>query len=182
MFKNKFINYFIVLSLIFIILIPYVNAGFWDFFKIGKKVSTLEFKNTEKQIAKKELSNIEKNAIRGAEWELKVQKIICSKYTCVYDLNKIPTKSILTSQWDDTSRTYVIVGGKNTKDFINQKRLNGGYFFTHEPDFLEVTEKNNRIEKLKVIDAKTSFGAKRQEQENAFKSLCEKSVVNCEVD
>jgi|TARA_Y100000310_G_scaffold207023_1_gene207463 hypothetical protein len=73
----------------------------------------------------------------------------------------------------------VVRGGKSTRDFI---RVNFERTFKKEPDFLEVFQKNGEITKLKIIDAKTSPGAKRPPQENAFKEFCKGSGVDCSIE
>ncbi len=172
-----------ILFLVFVIgilsTVP-VSAGWWDWlFKSSTKQVAKQTVKTEKQIASatKTESKIEQNALKGAEWEKKAEQIICSQKKCVYSIN-----DAMNGLKNYQTYTYTIVGGKTTKEFINKNNLFKESYFTKEPDFLEITQTNGKISKIKIIDAKTSADAARPAQESAFKELCIKATVPCEVD
>lgn len=174
-----------------------VNAGFFDFlFKHSDDASKIT-----KNIAKKDSDNLIKktddlsklskeermiiNAKRGAEWEKAVQNFLCSKKKCLFTdrevMDKISRRRSIATRPDKDN--YIIVGGSNTKKFINNNDMYKGYY-SKEPDFLEITEENGLIKKVKIIDSKTSPQASRSVQETAFKDLCislEKKDVGCQV-
>lgn len=170
-YYQKILILSLVLLLLSLIIVTPVNAGFFDKF----------FKSSSKQVKKetaKPQSNIEQNALKGAEWEKKAEQIICSQKRCVYsltDANNNLNRYMM-------SNTFTIVGGKTTKEFINKNNLFGNNFFGKEPDFLEVTQNYGKISKIKIVDAKTSADATRPAQETAFKELCKKTKVPCEVE
>lgn len=174
-------NFILVFFLILLISTTSVYAGFFDWFrKPQTKQVTKETVQNEKQVqpSSKSQSNIEQNAVKGAEWEKKAEQIICSQKRCVYSL--IDANNNLNRYM--MSNTFTIVGGKTTKEFINKNNLFGKNFFAKEPDFLEITQNYGKITKIKIVDAKTSADATRPAQETAFKELCKKATVPCEVD
>ena len=174
-------NLILVLFLILLISSTSVYAGFFDWLrKPQNKQVTKETIENEKQTSStpKQQSNIEQNAQKGREWEIKAEKIICSQKKCIYNINGA-TKNM--NKWIQ-SNTFTIVGGKTTKEFINKNNLFGNNFFSKEPDFLEITQNFGKITKIKIIDAKTSADAPRPSQEIAFKELCKIAIVPCEVE
>ena len=68
--------------------------------------------------------------------------------------------------------SFIVAGGKTTRDFINKNKLYGNNYYTKEPDFLEVTQTNGKVSKIKIIDAKTSAEATRAAQDSGFRDLC----------
>ena len=157
--KKLFFSVFFCFVLITLITSP-INASLFDWFLKSSK-------NTLKQDFKRE-SNIERNAIRGAEWEKNAERIICSQKNslCVYSLEQIMNKEKISG-----TIKYTIVGEETTKIFINKNNLFKDTYFTKKPDFLEVTQTNGKISGIKILDAKTSPEAVRTSQNTAFNKL-----------
>jgi len=175
----------LIILLLIIAALP-VNAGGFDWVKklflreesqLEKQVTKYEGKTSVKQEGK-ELTKVEqiaKNKELGLRWQDEfVKPTLCAKAKCFEKYEELLRKP---SNLDE----YIIVGGENTKRFINEKGLLRKNFwgkevqYSREPDFLRIKEKNGVIEELEIIDAKTNLPGTKTYQINEFNQLCQKA-------
>ncbi len=155
-----------------------VKKNIDDTQKISRQ-ETKTFKEAD-DLAKKEIKTstekIKYNGLKGADWEKAVQKYYAQKaqrsFSSIDELTRAGNFGDRYVEIED----FTLIGGKNTQYYLNKKI---DPYFLKEPDIL-IVKGDNTIhqsypKKIEIIDAKTSEGASRVEQEKGFLDLCEKA-------